>query len=162
MEEPLLNLVLYQPQIPNNTGNIGRTALATGARLHLIHPLGFSLDEKACRRAGLDYWTHLDFVEHDSWTEYLAQEQPERLWLLTTKASRSMRDASWSRGDHIVFGAEDSGVPEEVHQLVSERWGPDHRIQIPMIQDPAMRSLNLATAVAIVAYEALREIEGGF
>ena len=162
MEEPLLNLVLYQPQIPNNTGNIGRTALATGSRLHLIHPISFSLEEKACRRAGLDYWQHLDLVEHESWDAYLAQTQPERLWLLTTKADRSMREASWGRGDHLLFGAEDGGVPAEVHAYVAENWGPEHRLKIPMIEDPAIRSLNLATAVAIVAYEALGAIRGGF
>jgi tRNA (cytidine/uridine-2'-O-)-methyltransferase len=162
MTDPLLNLVLFRPQIPNNTGNIGRTALATGSRLHLIHPLGFSLEEKACRRAGLDYWEHLDLVEHEDWNAYLAQAHPERLWLLSTKAERSMREASWARGDHLLFGAEDAGVPAEVHAFVQERWGAEHRLRIPMISDPAIRSLNLATAVAIAAYEALGSIESGF
>ena len=111
MTDPSLNLVLYTPQIPNNTGNIGRTALAVDARLHLIHPLGFSLSEKACRRAGLDYWRHLDVVEHGSWDEYLESQRPERLWLFSTKSGRSFRAASWMRGDHLLFGPEDRGLP---------------------------------------------------
>ena len=89
MTDPTLHLVLYTPQIPNNTGNIGRTALAINARLHLIHPLGFSLSDKACRRAGLDYWEHLDVVEHDDWEAYLTDAAPRRIWLFSTKAGRS-------------------------------------------------------------------------
>ena len=91
-----------------------------------------------------------------------SQAHPERLWLLSTKAERSMREASWARGDHLLFGAEDAGVPAEVHAFVQERWGAEHRLRIPMISDPAIRSLNLATAVAIAAYEALGSIESGF
>ena len=120
MEPPLLNLVLYTPQIPNNTGNIGRTALAISARLHLIHPLGFSLSDKACRRAGLDYWSHLDVVEHADWASYLASEDPQRLWLFSTKAGRSFREPSWQRGDHLLFGPEDRGLPHELHDAVVE------------------------------------------
>ena len=162
MEPPLLNLVLYTPQIPNNTGNIGRTALAISARLHLIHPLGFSLSDKACRRAGLDYWNHLDVVEHADWASYLASEDPQRLWLFSTKAGRSFREPSWQRGDHLLFGPEDRGLPHELHDAVVERQGADARVRIPMTDRPEARSLNLATAVAIAAYEALREIDGGF
>lgn len=162
MEDPALNLVLYQPQIPNNTGNIGRTAVATGCRLHIIHPIGFSLDEKACRRAGLDYWSHLDLREHADWSTYLQQEQPDRLWLLSTKAERSFRDVPWERGDHLLFGPEDSGVPGAIHDEVAARWGTDSRITIPMRHAAGVRSLNLATAVAITAYEALGSIRGGF
>ena len=162
MDDPLLNLVLYTPQIPNNTGNIGRTALATHARLHLIHPLGFSLSDKACRRAGLDYWSHLDVVEHADWASYLASEDPDRIWLFSTKAGRSFREPRWQRGDHLLFGPEDRGLPASLHEAVVERQGADARGRIPMADRPEARSLNLATAVAIAAYEALREIEGGF
>lgn len=156
MPEPALNLVLFQPKIPNNTGNIGRTAVATGSRLHLIHPLGFSLDEKALRRAGLDYWAHLDLCEHASFAEYLRSAAPERLWLFTTGSGQSFRTAQFGRGDHLLFGPEDSGVPESIQMEVAERYGPEHLLRIPMVDLPAARSLNLATAVAIGAYEALR------
>ena len=162
MTDPSLNLVLYTPQIPNNTGNIGRTALAVDARLHLIHPLGFSLSEKACRRAGLDYWRHLDVVEHGSWDEYLESQRPERLWLFSTKSGRSFRAAAWMRGDHLLFGPEDRGLPPALHESVVSRYGTDARLRIPMSDRPEARSLNLATAVAIATYEALRNIEGGF
>lgn len=162
MADPTLNLVLYQPQIPNNTGNIGRTALATGSRLHIVHPIGFSLEEKACRRAGLDYWDHLDVTEHADWEAYLQHACPSRLWLLSTKGERSFRDATWARGDHLLFGPEDEGLPHAIHAFVEERWGPEHRLRIPMAPGSAIRSLNLATAVAIAAYEALGSIESGF
>lgn len=162
MPAPPLNLVLFQPQIPNNTGNIGRTALATGCRLHIIHPIGFSMDSKARRRAGLDYWQHLDVVEHADWDTYLEREVPDRLWLFTTRTSRSFRAPAYERGDHLLFGREDTGVTDAVHDWVDQRFGEAHRVRIPMVDDPAARSLNLATAVAIGAYEALRSIPGGF
>ena len=162
MNTPLLHLVLYTPQIPNNTGNIGRTALATNARLHLIHPLGFSLSEKACRRAGLDYWEHLDVVEHADWTSYLRDADPNRIWLFSTKGGRSFREPRFAGGDHLLFGPEDRGLPPEVHDAVVRREGEPARLRIPMADRPEARSLNLATSVAIAAYEALRTIEGGF
>ena len=162
MTQPRLNLVLYQPQIPNNTGNIGRTALATGCRLHIIHPIGFSMDSKARRPAGLDDWNDLDVVEHADWTSYLEKTAPERLWLFTTSAERSFRTPSYGTGDHLLFGREDSGVPPAVHDWVSSRYTPEHRVRIPMVDDPAARSLNLATVVAIATYEALRALPGGF
>jgi tRNA (cytidine/uridine-2'-O-)-methyltransferase len=162
MDTPLLHLVLYTPQIPNNTGNIGRTALATNARLHLIHPLGFSLSDKACRRAGLDYWKHLDVVEHADWQSYLHTADPRRVWLFSTKAKRSFREPRWEAGDHLLFGPEDRGLPPELHDSVAHREGADARVRIPMVDRPEARSLNLATAVAIAAYEALRAIDGGF
>ena len=162
MPHPRLNLVLYQPQIPNNTGNIGRTALATGCRLHIIHPIGFSMDSKARRRAGLDYWNDLDVVEHADWDSYLEATRPERVWLFTTAAERSFRTPEYRTGDHLLFGREDTGVPEELHEWVSSTQGPEHRVRIPMIRDPAARSLNLATVVAIGTYEALRTLPDGF
>ncbi|MED5507427.1 MAG: tRNA (cytidine(34)-2'-O)-methyltransferase [Planctomycetota bacterium] len=162
MTDPSLNLVLYTPPIPNNTGNSGRTARALGARLHLVHPLGFDLSEKACRRAGLDYWRHLDVVEHRSWEAYLDSVGSARIWLFSTRAGRSFRSADYARGDHLLFGPEDRGLPPELHESIESRHGDQARLRIPMSDRPEARSLNLATAVAIASYEALREIEGGF
>ena len=156
MTDPLFNIVLLHPEIPNNTGNIGRTAVAAGCSLHLIHPLGFDLDEKARRRAGLDYWQHLDWHEHDDWEAFLAKETPERLWLFTTKSERPQWSADFQRGDYLVFGKESSGVEQHIHDMVSERWGDDARITLPM--RPEARSLNLATAVCAGVYEALRQV----
>lgn len=153
--EPLLHLVLDRPEIPNNTGNIGRTALAVGARLHLIHPLGFDLSEKACRRAGLDYWPHLDRCEHDSFEAY-RRTAPARVWLFTANADRPHWDAQIEPGDHLLFGGESVGAGPEVHRWVVERFGEDARVRLPMVPKPQIRSLNLATAVAIAAYDALR------
>ena len=160
--DPSLNIVLCTPLIPNNTGNIGRTCLAIGARLHLIHPLGFQIDDKHLKRAGMDYWQHIDLVEHPSWEAYLETCAPERLWLFTTKTDRSFREATWRRGDHLLFGPEDRGVSETIHDQLETRYGAECRVRIPMVNDPAARSLNLSTSVAIASYEALRSIQGGF
>ncbi len=157
--QPLLHLVLDRPEIPNNTGNIGRTALAVGARLHLIHPLGFELSEKACRRAGLDYWPSLDWCEHESFDAY-SRTRPPRVWLFTTKAERLHWDADFQPGDHLLFGRETRGADPEVHAWIDEFHGPDRRIRLPMVRRTEARSLNLATAVAAAAYEALRQIRG--
>lgn len=154
---PWLHLVLDRPEIPNNTGNIGRTALAVGARLHLIRPLGFDLSEKACRRAGLDYWPHLDWCEHASFEAYAAS-QPRRVWLFTTKAERPCWDAEFEPGDHLLFGRETTGAGPEVHAWIDRSFGPAHRLRLPMVRRPEARSLNLATAVSAAAYEALRQI----
>ena len=156
MPDPLFHIVLLQPEIPNNTGNIGRTAVATGCSLHLVHPLGFDLDEKARRRAGLDYWQHLDWREHDSWADFLTTESPARLWLFTTKAQKPQWSAEFKRGDYLVFGRESCGVEQSVHDLVTERWGVDARITLPMRTEA--RSLNLATAVCAGVYEGLRQV----
>jgi len=156
MPDPLFNIVLLHPEIPNNTGNIGRTAVAAGCSLHLIHPLGFDLDEKARRRAGLDYWQHLDWHEHDDWDAFLAKESPGRLWLFTTKSNRPQWAADFQRGDYLVFGKESSGVEQHIHDMVAGRWGDDARITLPM--RPEARSLNLATAVCAGVYEALRQV----
>jgi tRNA (cytidine/uridine-2'-O-)-methyltransferase len=153
--DPLLHLVLDRPEIPNNTGNIGRTALALGARLHLIHPLGFDLSEKACRRAGLDYWPHLDWCEHADFDAYAATS-PGRVWLFTTAASRPHWDAPIQPGDHLMFGRESAGAGPEVHRWIERTYGPDHRLRLPMIRRPEARSLNLATAVAVAAYDVVR------
>ncbi|MFO0873238.1 MAG: tRNA (cytidine(34)-2'-O)-methyltransferase [Phycisphaerales bacterium] len=159
--DPLFHIVLLHPEIPNNTGNIGRTALATGCRLHVVHPIGFSMDEKARRRAGLDYWEHVDCVEHASWEAFLERERPLRLWLFTTKATRSHWDADFRRGDHLLFGKETKGVDEATHEFVRRRWGDDHRLILPMVTDPRARSLNLATAVCAAVYEGWRQVAAG-
>ncbi len=158
--EPRLNVVLFRPQIPNNTGNIGRTCMATGCRLHVVHPIGFDMGEKARRRAGLDYWEHVDCREHASWERYLADERPRRLWLYTTRSTRPHWDARFEPGDHLLFGQEQGGVPDEVHAWVSATYGADHAITLPMRADPRARSLNLATAAACGVYEALRQLGG--
>jgi tRNA (cytidine/uridine-2'-O-)-methyltransferase len=154
---PWLHLVLDRPEIPNNTGNIGRTALAIGARLHLVHPLGFDVSEKACRRAGLDYWPHLDWCEHACFDDYAAS-RPPRVWLFTTKAERSLWDAEFQPGDHLLFGRETSGADPEVHAWIDRSFGPEHRLRLPMVRRPEARSLNLATAVSAAAYAALDRI----
>lgn len=152
---PVFNIVLHEPQIPNNTGNIGRTCIATGCALHLIHPLGFSTSEKACRRAGLDYWPRLNPAEHQSWGAYLAAAAPDpgRMWFLTTKAARPVWDAPFRAGDHLVFGRETAGLPDEMLARYADRL-----ITLPMV--PTERSLNLATAVCAVVYEGLRQVVG--
>ncbi|MDZ4754661.1 MAG: tRNA (cytidine(34)-2'-O)-methyltransferase [Phycisphaerae bacterium] len=156
---PAFNIVLLHPEIPNNTGNIGRTAAATGCRLHVIHPIGFDMDEKARRRAGLDYWHLVDCREHASWDAFLAAEAPLRLWLFTTRATRPHWQAQFTRGDYLLFGRETRGVDDAVHATVAERWGADHRIALPMVPIPEARSLNLATAAAVAVYEGLRQLE---
>jgi tRNA (cytidine/uridine-2'-O-)-methyltransferase len=147
------HITLHQPEIPNNTGNIGRTCVATGCGLHLIHPLGFDTSDKACRRAGLDYWPRLWKREHPSWAAYLADQKPSRLWLFSTKAagSRDLYSADLRPGDHFVFGRETAGLPPEILAAFPER-----RVYLPMI--PGERSLNLATAVCAVVYEGLRQL----
>lgn len=156
-DSPPLNLVLLNPEIPNNTGNIGRTAAATGCRLHIIHPISFQMDEKARRRAGLDYWDLVDCREHGSWEAFLEAEAPERLWLYTTKASRPHWEAAFRPGDYMLFGRETTGVPESVRAWVAERYGAEALLTLPMVEDPRARSLNLATAVCAAAYEGLRQ-----
>lgn len=147
---PLFHVVLHEPEIPNNAGNIGRTCVATGSRLHLIRPLGFDTDEKACRRAGLDYWPRLGVREHDSWDRYLHDARPDRLWLFTTAGDRSIFDADLRRGDHLVFGKETAGLP----RALLARY-PERLVVLPMI--PGERSLNLATAVCAAVYEGVRQ-----
>lgn len=157
--DPLFNIVLLHPEIPNNTGNIGRTAMATGCRLHVIHPIGFSMDEKAFRRAGLDYWPHVDCVQHPSWEAFLERENPARLWLFTTRCERSYWNAPFRRGDYLLFGKETAGVDDAVLAEVQARWGAECSLRLPMVAAPAARSLNLATAVCAAVYEGWRVVE---
>lgn len=146
----LFRVVLHQPEIPNNTGNIGRTCVATGCELHLIRPLGFDTGEKACRRAGLDYWPRLGVREHDSWDRFVEDERPARLWLLSTKPGRSIYAADFEPSDVLVFGKETAGLPREMLERYRDRV-----LTMPMV--PGERSLNLATAVCAVVYEGVRQ-----
>ena len=149
----MFHIVLYQPEIPHNTGAAGRLAVATGSRLHLIRPLGFSLEEKHLRRCGLDYWQHVDLHLWDSLEQLEAAAAPDaQFWYLSTKATRSIwaPELPLRDGDYLVFGPETRGLPEA--------WitaHPDHSLRIPMPGQHA-RSLNLATSIAIVLYEGLR------
>ncbi len=148
---PTFHVVLHQPEIPNNTGNIGRTCVATGAALHLIHPLAFDTSVKALRRAGLDYWPRLAPTEHDSWGAYTRAWPDARRWVLTTHAKRPVWDADLRRGDHLIFGSETRGLPETIRDA-----DPAARLALPMI--PEERSLNLATGVCATLYEGLRQL----
>lgn len=149
-----MNIVLHQPEIPANTGNIGRTCVATGTVLHLIEPLGFRLTGKELRRAGMDYWEHLDVRRYMNFEEFaeknLLSNPKARLWLATTKAKKLYTEAEFGENDFIMFGRESAGIPEEI--LVDYA---DTCIRIPMLDK--IRSLNLSNSVSIVLYEALRQ-----
>ena len=149
---PMMHIVLHEPEIPANTGNIGRSCVSTGAHLHLIRPLGFSLDEKYLRRAGLDYWKDLNVTVYEDYQDFLAKNPGARIWYATTKARQVYTDAVFSDGDFLMFGKESAGIPEEI--LVED---PERCIRIPMVKDN--RSLNLSNSVAVVLYEALRQQE---
>jgi tRNA (cytidine/uridine-2'-O-)-methyltransferase len=152
----VLHIVLFQPDIPQNTGNIGRLCAVTRSRLHLIHPLGFQITDKHLKRAGMDYWHSLDVVEHADWEAFLASAlKPERLWLFTTHAEKTFWDVEFIDGDGLLFGRETAGSPVWLHD-----WAHERRIKIPQF-DPQLRSLNLSTSVGIAAYEALRQIQRG-
>ncbi len=148
-----LNVVLLEPEIPANTGNIGRTCLAAGARLHLVEPLGFLLTEKALRRAGMDYWNDLDVTRYVDFADFLQKNQGANLYLASTKARRLYTEVAYGPDCYLMFGKESAGIPEEI--LVQY---PETAVRIPMM--PGIRSLNLSNSVAIVLYEALRQ--GGF
>ena len=145
-----MNVVLVNPEIPQNTGNIARTCAATGAILHLIKPLGFRLDDKYMKRAGLDYWFLTDVRVHESWDAFLAEHPGARVHYLTTKAPRSYAEAAYAPGDFLVFGRETKGLDEA---LLSAHY--ESCVRIPMRREA--RSLNLSNSVAIVLYEALRQ-----
>ena len=145
-----MNIVLFEPEIPSNTGNIGRTCVATGTRLHLIEPLGFRLNEKAIQRAGMDYWRDLDVTTYLNYEDFLAKNPGAKIYMATTKARQIYADVQYEEDCYIMFGKESAGIPEEI--LVKH---PDTAIRIPM--NESIRSLNLANSVAIVLYEALRQ-----
>lgn len=146
----MINIVLLEPEIPANTGNIGRTCVATGTRLHLIEPLGFSLSEKALKRAGMDYWSELDVTTYVNFEDFLARNPGAKLYFATTKGKHIYSDAQYEDNCYIMFGKESAGIPEEI---LKEH--PDTCVRIPMIGET--RSLNLSNSVAIVLYEALRQ-----
>ena len=146
----MLNIVLYEPEIPANTGNIGRTCVATGTRLHLIEPLGFRLDEKSLKRAGMDYWKDLDVTTYIDFNDFMEKNPGAKIYMATTKAPNVYTDGKYEPDCYIMFGKESAGIPEEV--LVEHK---EDSIRIPMLGD--IRSLNLGNSVAIVLYEALRQ-----
>lgn len=146
----MINIVLHEPEIPANTGNIGRTCVATGARLHLIRPLGFQINEKALRRAGLDYWDKLDVSIYDNYEDFLGKNPGAVIYMATTKGQHVYTEVSYGPDCYIMFGKESAGIPEEI--LVGHQ---EHAIRIPM--KPEIRSLNLSNSVAVVLYEALRQ-----
>lgn len=145
-----LNIVLHEPEIPANTGNIGRTCVATGTRLHLIEPLGFRLNEKAIKRAGMDYWNDLDVTTYLNYEDFLVKNSGAKIYYATTKAPQTYTDVKFEEDAYIMFGKESAGIPEEI--LLKNQATA---IRIPMIGD--IRSLNLSNSVAIVLYEALRQ-----
>ena len=145
-----LNIVLHEPEIPANTGNIGRTCVATGTRLHLIEPLGFSLSEKALKRAGMDYWKDLDVTTYLDFEDFLEKNPGAKIYYATTKAPQTYTDVHYEEDCYIMFGKESAGIPEDILVNYQETC-----VRIPMIGD--IRSLNLSKSVAIVLYEALRQ-----
>ena len=153
MTEPVLNIVLHQPEIPQNTGNIGRTCTAIGARLWMIRPLGFRLEDRYLKRAGMDYWQYLDWEVVDSWQD-LRQRLPDaNVWYLTKTADRLAWDADFTKGDILLFGSESRGLPPAIL-----KENPGSRLKLPMHKE--VRSLNLASTVNTVAYEAIRQFGG--
>lgn len=154
---PRFEIILLNPEIPNNTGNIGRTAAATGCRLHVVHPIGFDMGEKALRRAGLDYWSQVDCVEHQSWAD-CDRSVDGGSWLLTARQGRPIWDATFEPGDRLIFGRESDGVGPDFTRDFEANHGADRILTLPMVDAPGIRSLNLATTVAVVVYEGLRQL----
>ena len=150
----MFHIILHQPEIPQNTGSIGRLCVSTGTRLHLIHPLGFATDAAQVRRAGLDYWEHLEPAHYADWAEFRARNPAMRLWCFTTRGTRRHTDVPFAPGDGLLFGRETSGLPPELLEAF-----PEALVCIPMT-GRFHRSLNLAQAAAVGLYEALRQTEG--
>ena len=148
---PTLNIVLVEPEIPQNTGNISRTCAATGARLHLVGPMGFALDDKKMKRAGLDYWNLLDITVYENWDEFCAKNDGP-LFCFSTKAAHIHSDMTYPDGAYLVFGRETKGLPEDLILA-----NIDRAVRLPMLDDDAARSLNLSNAVAVGVYEVLRQ-----
>lgn len=145
-----MNIVLHEPEIPQNTGNIGRTCVATNTSLHLIKPLGFSLDERSLKRSGLDYWKDLDVHLYENYEDFLKKNPDAKIYFATTKAHKTYCEVDFGPNDYIMFGKESAGIPEEI--LVANE---ENCIRIPMFQE--YRSLNLSNSVAIILYEGLRQ-----
>ncbi|MSP18726.1 MAG: tRNA (cytidine(34)-2'-O)-methyltransferase [Bdellovibrionales bacterium] len=151
MQQNKLNIVLYQPVIPQNTGSIARMCACTGAILHLIHPLGFQIDDAAVKRAGLDYWPFVDLKTHNSWEDFMNSEQPKHLTLYSKFASQIYTEAHYSLPSYLVFGSETKGLPPSIHEEFTTQF-----YKIPM-RTSIVRSLNLAQSAAIVLYEVIRQ-----
>jgi tRNA (cytidine/uridine-2'-O-)-methyltransferase len=153
-EKPLsradVNVVLFQPEIPENTGNIGRTCAITGAALHLIEPLGFDLFSRKARRSGLDYWDKLHLYVYRDWEDFLAKNEGAEIYLATTKGSVPYTEVAYPKGVYLVFGRESAGLPDEIHAAY-----PGRRLRIPM--RPEYRSFNLSNSVAVMVFEVLRQ-----
>ena len=150
----MLHIVLFQPQIAPNTGNIGRMCAVTRSRLHLIHPLGFEITDKNLKRAGMDYWHSLDVHQHANWDAFKTSAVvPKRLWLFTTHAQRTFWEVAFADGDGLVFGNEEAGAPDWLHKEL----GMERRLTIPH-ENTELRSLNLSTSAGIACYEGLRQL----
>lgn len=149
----MLNVVLVEPEIPQNTGNIARTCAATGTSLHLVKPLGFSIDDKHLKRAGLDYWNLLDLHVYENLDEFFQKNEGSKFYFVTTKGIQSYTDFSFEEGAFLLFGKETAGLPKDI--LAKHR---EMTMRIPMVEDEKARSLNLSNSVAIVVYEALRQL----
>ena len=145
-----MNIILHEPEIPANTGNIGRTCVATGTALHLIRPLGFDISDKAVRRAGMDYWKDLELYVYEDFNDFVIKNPNARIYMATTKAKKAYTEVIYEENDFIMFGKESAGIPEEI--LIKYE---DTSVRIPMIGE--IRSLNLSNSVAIMLYEALRQ-----
>jgi tRNA (cytidine/uridine-2'-O-)-methyltransferase len=148
----MLDVVLFQPQIPPNTGNIIRLCANSGFRLHLIEPLGFDLDDKKLRRAGLDYHEFTAIKRHKNYEEFVANEQPKRVLAITTKTNNFYGDVQFTAGDYLLFGSETAGLPEDVRAQIPDK----DKIRIPMLKDS--RSMNLSNATAVIVYDAWRQL----
>ena len=148
----MFNIVLFSPEIPQNTGNIVRTCSVTGSVLHLIRPLGFSISDRSLKRAGLDYWDEADVRVYDDFSDFLEKNPDARIFLITTKSDRYYNVFEFRDGDYFVFGRETSGLPDEIHEMFPER-----RLRIPMLDKKHARCLNLSNSVCVILYEALRQ-----
>ncbi|QSX06219.1 tRNA (uridine(34)/cytosine(34)/5-carboxymethylaminomethyluridine(34)-2'-O)-methyltransferase TrmL [Sedimentibacter sp. zth1] len=148
-----INIVMFEPEIPQNTGNIARTCAATGSKLHLIKPLGFSVSDKYLKRAGLDYWSLVDITYYEDLEDFLSKHSKKKIFLSTTHATKFYTEAKYEDECYIIFGKETKGLPDNLHDMYHE-----NRIKIPMIDNEHARSLNLANSVNIVLFEALRQI----
>lgn len=148
----MFNIVLVEPEIPQNTGNIARTCAATGTALHLVKPLGFSIDDKHLKRAGLDYWPYVNITVYESLDDFMKQHENDKLYLATTKGTQTYADVKYEDGCYILFGKETQGLPKD---FIREH--ADTAIRIPMGEEVNLRSLNLSNSAAIIIYEALRQ-----
>lgn len=150
----MLHIILFEPEIPQNTGNVGRLCAVSRCRLHLIHPLGFTITDRHLRRSGMDYWHSLDVHHHENWDAFKTSENgPSRIWMFTTRSSSGFWDAQYADGDGLLFGKETAGCPGWLHDEI----GMDRRLTIPRYNEE-LRSLNLSTSVGIATYEALRQL----